>query len=220
MFVKQQWRIWPGPLGRSGKPLWALEPGTEALKVFTISNENKPAEEATHRKTTADSELILTQDGHLCQTHLMRPNDNIANGLPNSYRLFRHQDTFPKSTKIVDVCQFPQIHNHFIVVTDYGQAFLVNVVKEEVVQTISNFKVADPSDFPSLSVDFTSCASGQNHVVLVDKFGKAWSTGTGPQTGNIGENLRQSHHHQSGCATLDTKFSVTKIDFFQGSIIQ
>ncbi len=66
----------------------------------------------------------------------------------------------------------------------------------------------------SLRASFRQCAGGEEHLVLVDRQGQAWSWGKGPQTG-----LVPHHKEEEEDDTLlseDDEVVLTRIDFFQG----
>ena len=50
MTVRQQWRIWPGPVSGNGEPDWIFQPDTDIVRVCDFG------------KSTIG---ILTRDGHL-----------------------------------------------------------------------------------------------------------------------------------------------------------
>ena len=50
MTVRQQWRLWPGPVSGNGQPDWVFEPDTDIVRVCDLG-----------KSTIA----ILTRDGHL-----------------------------------------------------------------------------------------------------------------------------------------------------------
>ena len=65
------------------------------------------------------------------------------------------------------------------------------------------------------------CASGENHLILVDSDGRAWSAGHGPQTGLVHE-VRTSTPNKPNFGSefedpsSEAEIFVTRIDFFQG----
>ena len=65
------------------------------------------------------------------------------------------------------------------------------------------------SSFFISEVRFRFCASGTEHLILVDRAGVAWSWGRGPQTGRI--KLGAGEEDEGS----DSKVTFTRIDFFQ-----
>ena len=53
------------------------------------------------------------------------------------------------------------------------------------------------------------CASGPEHLILIDRSGAAWSWGRGPQTGRIKVGAEEEDEIGGGLIAL------TRIDFFQ-----
>ena len=59
--VKQQWRCWPSPLGKTGEAKWLLPEEKDLIKVIEFSNRNHSSPEVGEN----NQEIFLLQDGNL-----------------------------------------------------------------------------------------------------------------------------------------------------------
>ena len=108
-----------------------------------------------------------------------------------------------------DACYF---QDRLVLVDEAGLVYIT-----EVVPTTDDFKLqridVETNDNGLLAnVNATKVFSGQKHLVVVDRFRKAWSHGQGPQTGLI----RPTATKKSGKGPAASAVRLSRIEFFQG----
>ena len=183
--VKQQWRRWPNPLGKTGVAKWLLPEEKDLIKVVEFSNRNHSSPETSEN----NQEIFLLQDGILYTKTSVDENE----GLEGLSTLTLGEPLNSSESKFIDICKYHSIENKIILINDSGEVFAVDRISGEVLQNI-HFKHDNRVDPQIFKNKFTHCSSGDDHIVLVDDNGKAWSTGKGPQTGHISEHLKISIH--------------------------
>ena len=206
--VKQQWRCWPSPLGKTGEAKWLLPEEKDLIKVVEFSNRNHSSPEVGEN----NQEIFLLQDGNLYTKTSVDENE----GLEGLSTLTLGEPLNSSESKFIDICKYHSIKNKIILIKDTGEVFAVDRNSREVLQNI-HFKHNNRVERQISKNKFTYCSSGDDHIVLVDECGKAWSTGKGPQTGHISEHLKNSIHDSTN---NHEAISFSKIDFFQGLAVR
>ena len=207
--VKQQWRSWPSPLGKNVEPKWVLPEGKDLCRVLHVRKDGD-----TSSETSEDSqEIFLSQDGMLYTKISSDEKDSLEG--TSVLKLDEPLDSF--ETKFIDICTYHTFKNKIILITNSGKVFAVDGNNGKFLPNDIKYKDDFRLQKPLSHNEFTHCASGNDHIVLVDSNGKAWSTGKGPQTGQIAEHLKQN---QSESCTTQEEISFTKIDFFQGLAVR
>jgi hypothetical protein len=153
----------------------------------------------------------------LCQDGILYTNARGVNDYSELSLIIPNTDVEYSNIKVVDICKSYLNQENVLLVTDSGKAFLVNSSDGIILLDALKFKDANVLDTSNTYNDFVYCASGEHHVALIDSKGKAWSTGKGPQTGHIAENLKQNRVDP---ASTNEEVTLTKIDFFQGLAVR
>ena len=203
--VKNNWRSWPGPLGKQGEAKWLFEEGKDLVRTVHLG-------EAGNISEGNDNKILL-----LCQDGIVYTNASGVNDYRELSIIHPNTDVEYSNIKVVDICKSYLNQENVLLVTDSGKALLVNSSNGNILLVALNFKDANILENSNTYNDFVYCASGEHHIVLIDSKGKAWSTGKGPQTGHIAENLK---HNRVDASSTNEEVTLTKIDFLQGLAVR
>ena len=207
--VKQQWRSWPHPLGKNVEPEWVLPEGKDICRVLHVRKDGNSSSETNAN----NQEVFLSQDGTLYSKMSVHEKDDLE--VPSVLKLEEPLDSF--ETKFIDICKYHAFENKIILITNSGKVFAVDANAGKILPNAIQFKDDFRLQRPLSLIEIAHCASGNEHIILVDSNGKAWSTGKGPQTGQIAEHLK---HNQSDSTNTHEEILFTKIDFFQGLAVR